>query len=407
MARKDPERADGRKKGSRHGGGRRSASPLRRLEEALADALRDAYEEACGHAGGRQVEVPIELRAVLRSGKRWQVAADPPLAEQVRRAAEEAGARELVFQPGQVYCFRCETSLCTHSAPPSPGRVFGGYSPTGVPQWPELTEILIASRHPRVDAVYNPDVRVLAAVFNDAEALTCRQLAVFGRRSKTYDILAQIAFGFLRFPSPEGGRDQEKVAMTLQAVEVRCRSRRPRIVLNVLGRLSGGGEALESLEGVYHMRVLDSIVAARRLLGRIAAAGKAPPPAKARAEAEKILKRTARALERIGRQSERRTGHAERRRVDRRPTAKALEDALAAQEDRLLWDEHRRTVVVIGSRGRVHVFSPGGRHITSLVLKKEEVEGRKRRERWQTLDRERRRAFKETMESLQTRAQAG
>lgn len=403
MERKDPERAAGRKKGSRRGGRRRSAGLLRRLEEALADALRDAYGEACGHADDRQVEVPIELRAVIRSGKRWQVAADPPLAEQVRRAAEEAGARELVLRPGQVYCFRCETSLCTHSSPPSPGRIFGGYSPTGVPQWPELTEILIAARHPRIDAVYDPEVRVLAAIFSDAEALTYRQLAVFGRRSKTYDILAQVAFGFLRFPSPEGGRDQEKVAMTLQAVEVRCRSRRPRIVLNVLGRLPGGGEAVESLAGVYHMRVLDSIVAARRLLGRIAPAGKAP----ARAEAEKILKRTARALERIGRQSERRTGHAERRRVDRRPTAKALEDALAAQEDRLLWDEHRRTVVVLGSRGRVHVFSPGGRHITSLVLKKEEVEGRKRRERWQALDGKRRRAFKETVESLQTRAQAG
>lgn len=195
--------------------------------------------------------------------------------------------------------------------------------------------------------------------------------------------------------------------MTLQAVEIRCRSRRPRIVLNVLGRLSGGGEALESLAGVYQMRVLDSILAARRLLGRIAPAGKAPRPAACRAEAEKILRRTARALERIGRQSERRTGHAERRRVDRRPTSKALEDALSAQDDRLLWDGHRRTVVVLGARGRVHVFSPGGRHITSLVLKREEVEGRKRRERWQALDSTKRRAFRERVEAVQRCAHTG
>jgi hypothetical protein len=354
-----------------------------RLEKALADAVREACREECVSASA-DLEITLELKAVVRPGGTGGIGADPPLKDQVLRAVREAGARELVFHPGRVYCYRCESSICPHSAPSSPTAVFGGYSPTGIPRWPELTEVLIAARHPSLDLVFDTSASRLAATCSEADALKHLQLSVFGRQSKTYDILAQAAFGFLRFPGRrDGSRGHERAAVTLQAVEIRCRSRRPKVVLNVIGLHPEGGETVEALSGSYQMRVLDSIITARRLLARLHPGQRGSSAAGT--EAGRILRKTAKALERLGRQSGRRTGHAEKRRVDRRPTAKALEEALAAQDERLLWDEQRSTVVVIGSRNRVHVFNPEGRHVTSLSLKREEVEGRKRRERWQAL----------------------
>jgi hypothetical protein len=95
-----------------------------------------------------------------------------------------------------------------------------------------------------------------------------------------------------------------------------------------------------------------------------------------------ILQGLARKLEKLGRQSCRRTAHAEGHRGENRPTSKAWEDAFAAPEEWILWDRDERTFVVLGPRNRVHVFSAQGRHVTSLVLTTEAVRNRMRRGRW-------------------------
>jgi hypothetical protein len=60
----------------------------------------------------------------------------------------------------------------------------------------------------------------------------------------------------------------------------------------------------------------------------------------------------------------------------------------------LLRDGRRGTVVVLGPNHRVHVFSTEGRHITSLLLDKEAVRRRQRRERWEPLGAEALAAFR-------------
>ncbi len=99
----------------------------------------------------------------------------------------------------------------------------------------------------------------------------------------------------------------------------------------------------------------------------------------------RILKELARILERIVRKTERRTAHAEERRVSNRPTSKAWEDSATASDENILWDNHRHTVVVVGPRNRVHVFSPEGRHVTSLMMEGEAIKSRLRRRRWRPL----------------------
>jgi hypothetical protein len=227
-----------------------------------------------------------------------------------------------------------------------------------------------------------------------------RQLNVFGRQSKTYDILGQVVFGFLKMRVPGENRSEpERVACTLQAVESRRLDGSPRLELNVLARLSDGSAALDAIKGPYQTRVSDVISSARHRISSLR------PPSKGHVEKRRasslpdtaslvadILQGLARKLEKVGRQRGRRTAHAEGNRI-KRPTSKAWEDAFGAAEEYVLWDEHERTFVVLGPRNRVHVFSRQGRHVTSLVLASEAVRSRKRRKRWIPLTDDQREKF--------------
>jgi hypothetical protein len=232
------------------------------------------------------------------------------------------------------------------------------------------------------------------AVYLEAGFLKQRQLNVFGRQSKTYDIFGQVVVGFLDLVPPGRGEHArtERVALTLQAVESRRLDGSPRVDLNVLGRFGDGSPAMDGLTagGPHHHRIFDIILDARQRIGSLApqaGTGRAPRclHAETLSRTEDILRRMARSLAQAGRQTSRRTAHAEERREDQRPTSKALEDAAAASDENVLWDAYRNTVVVVGPRNRIHVFSREGRHVTSLGLDTEAVRNRLRRQRWQQL----------------------
>jgi hypothetical protein len=403
---KGPRRGEEKGRRSRHGlsrGKRKDA--LARLQKALLDAVREFYPHSPGEGGDGEREIHVRLQAAVIPGEDWRLEAKPSVGSQIESAVREATAREKVFRPGHVYCYRCESSHCEHGSPPAPERVFGGYSPTGQPLWPELAQFLMELKHPGVEGLYRQPGRTLAAAYVEPESLKLRQLGIFGKGSKTYDILAQAVFGYLRFPPFPGGDPQgDRTAFTLQAVEIRDRGRRPRVVLNVIGKLSDGSEAMEMLTGPRHMRVLEVVVTARRLVGKLRPSTvkrvSSRESGKASASASAVLRKATRSLERLGRQSERRTMHAEKRHTERRPTAKALEDAATVQDEGLLADDREGTIIVLGSRKRAHVFSPEGRHITSLSLNREEVESRKRRKRWRPLDREDRRRFQASIQTV-------
>jgi hypothetical protein len=341
---------------------------------------------------------PLTLALTVVPGTPWRVEAGLPLEEQVRRAVLEAEARHGAFQQGRVWCYRCESAVCAHAAPPAPDRVFGGYGATGVPRWPTLAELLLERRHPGVGSLFDERGRDIAAAFVPAEALTDRQLAVFGRGSKTYEVLGQVVLGLLPLRAAGStATELERTAFTLQAVETRSQSGGARIGLNVIGRLGDGSPAVEALEGPLAERVLNVITVARRRLRHLIPFGGARRPGAPMDAAESaaaILRDAVRALERLGRQGMRRTRHAEERGLQRRPTGNAREDALAASPEAILRDGRRGTVVVLGPNHRVHVFSPEGRHITSLLLDGEAVRRRQRRERWEKLEASARAAFR-------------
>jgi hypothetical protein len=350
----------------------------------------------------------MDLRVSIEPGEPWRLQADPSIEEQIRAAVQEMATQAEAFRGGSVYCYRCDSPDCPHSHPPRPTNVFGGYSSTGLPVWREFSQILLERKHPGVDLLYDPSQTDLVAMYMDPEMLKQRQLNVFGRQSKTYDILGQVVFGFLKIRIPGPNRSEpERVACTLQAVESRRQDGSPRLELNVLARLSDGSPALDAIKGPYQTRVSDVISSARRRISSLR------PPSKGHAERRlasslpdtaslvaDLLQGLARKLEKVGRQRGRRTAHAEGNRIKNRPTSKAWEDTFGAAEESVLWDKHERTFVVLGPRNRVHVFSRQGRHVTSLILASEAVRSRKRRQRWMPLTDDQREQFGSAIELL-------
>lgn len=379
----------------------RITSRLEGIEASLTSAIREACAEMFGVLPEPARPFRLDLRVSIDPGGPWRLEADPPIEEQIRLAVREMATQAEAFRTGSVYCYRCNRPDCPHSRPPRPTSVFGGYSSTGLPIWVEFTQILLERRHPQVDLLYDGAQANLVAMYMEPELLKQRQLNVFGRQSKTYDILGQVVFGFLRMRLPGTDRGEpERVACTLQAVESRRLDGSPRLALNVLATLSDGSPALDAIQGPYQTRIADVISSARHRIGSLR------PSSRTRTRKVRstgtpdtdsvvtdILQGLSRKIEKVGRQGGRRTAHAEAHREKNRPTSKAWEDAFSAAEDAVLWDKHEKTFVVLGPRNRVHVFSQEGRHVTSLVLPRDAVRSRRQRRRWVPLTDDQRERF--------------
>ena len=65
----------------------------------------------------------------------------------------------------------------------------------------------------------------------------------------------------------------------------------------------------------------------------------------------------------------------------------ALEDARRARAGGLFWDDKNETYVVLGPRGRTHVFNLEGLHITSVNYSREALERKQKQKLWRELDR--------------------
>src|SRR5690606_23451145 len=66
----------------------------------------------------------------------------------------------------------------------------------------------------------------------------------------------------------------------------------------------------------------------------------------------------------------------------------------------LLWDDKEGTVVVLGTHGRVHVFTPDARHVTSLNLNRGAVQARLNSHRWRQTEPPERGEFRMQLRAL-------
>jgi hypothetical protein len=378
----------------------RSATRSHRREQAACDALRallrDHYFQHFGAEAPAEGELKVELSLRVRPQDAWATSFEPAFIEQIQGQIEDAQAGWDVYQRGRVFCFRCRSSQCPHSAPPGPLEVFKGYSSTGIPEWWELVQPFLEARCERVDQLYGDPPAVLA-LMQYGHDLKLKQLSSFGRASKTYAILGQVIAGYFLRPAARRAeaRADRRLAVTFQAVEIRGRAGEVGIRLNpIAGGLSpeDWDELLVSdwrpslsraCEGAF--RTAEDI---ERRVCEARDAGSADELRQQLRRVPQMLAGLARTLEQGDRQSARRTRHAEQHRRPQRPVHKAVEDALAAGEGRLFYDEKKDTWIACGKQGRAHVFSAEGRHVTSFVLPPGGAEFRLRTHRWRALQKE-------------------
>lgn len=314
---------------------------------------------------------------------------------QIVEALRDASRAHTPLQVGRALCLRCREGGCDHARPTSRSAVFIGYAPNGTPRWDEFTSRCLALDPGRAARLYGPSPQISALVHPGAEL--CRDLLPeFGGSSPSFRLLAQLDFGLLTLR-------EERVAASVQILRLHPPGAQARTQLHIVGLDPRELEVDPAqLGGRDPGRLLDLLRSVRqrapglahRAAG-VARNGAAPPLDEL---AQGLLNRLRSGLERTSRQRSRRTLHAgHHSEAADRPLEMALRDARYAGDDALLVEPRRATCIVLGPRGRVHVFSESARLVTSLKLDGDAVRRRRSRGRWQEATPEQRDAFRQAL----------
>lgn len=363
-----------------------SGERLQQVMKLLADEVRERLERhPLGHlvAGrGDRLDVLLAVPTALREGtlERAGEAAE----ESVQSAIQSLVAHSARFQPGRVFCLRCQSASCEHSAPASSRQVFAGYAGTGASRFLDMAQWLLQRRDPRIDLLYREPPQLVATV-TSGEEMTSELLPAFLQQESGYRLHAQVAVGWYPAPDPNlPGR--QPLAVSFQVISSRARGGRRRFGLNVIG-IGPGGEPLEHLyDRMGEVPWSGAVRWAQTVLGSIERQlERAPrtPPKAVDQRIEGLVNALARRLEKGWRGEERRTRHARvRHREGDRPTRMALADFARAAPEDLLFDTRRDTLVVVGDRGRAHVFNREGKLVTSIRYNPAVIEKRRQNGMW-------------------------
>jgi len=357
----------------------RIAEALRLLDlELQARIDRHPHGHLLRRRGGR-IELSLDL-PVLSTGEAL-VEAIERFRARLDQVVGEALGRAVVFRPGAVFCLRCGRSDCEHAAPAGSREVFAGYGPTGTPRFLDLGQLLLARRDERVEDLFTGRGRLVVRQV-PGEELLADLLPPFREEPDRFRLHGQVVAGWYRVPDRTGV--PRSLAVSFQVVSAGRPGRR-RLGLNVLGR-GPDGESLEHLfDRVGRIPWLDAARWAQDVLARIERdqrRRRGPDDLLDRRVAG-VLAGLARRLARRERARARRTRHAElRHEQGDRPTEMAILDLSRAEPERVFRDTRRGTFVVLGERGRAHVFSEEGRHVTSVRYGPGVVERRVARGAW-------------------------
>lgn len=392
------------------------------LEGVLADLGRLVQSEVARHPQGHLLTVPgTDVELTVRLPLSAAAVNDP---DALRAAADElrAEAREEIealllertaFRPGHVVNLRTGDVEGQGTAPPDARFVFAGWSPSGVPRFLDFAQLLLERQHEEQHRLYHKPPalltlrqdrddlrRELLPAFADAEAsgtpAAARAIRVHG----------QVTAGWFSVRRADGSPAVQ--ALTMQVVSVGVPGRRVRRhALNVLGTGPDGeplSEVVARFDEVAPWK--HAIDWAQKALGTLAdgasaqgrkgrgkkrTEGKSPEDLDAQAEKRirGILGGLSRRLEQRHRARRRRTGHAqERHRGGDRPTRMAVRDLAQARAEEILVDPRRDTLVVLGERGRAHVFNDIGKLVTSIRYTPESIERKRRQEIWRPASRD-------------------
>jgi len=328
--------------------------------------------------------IDLTLRVPL-DAKRDGAAAAAEAVEQVLRRVREVREHDRALVPGAVYCYFSESATAESSRPQGPREVFDGYSSTGRPTFVDFVTLAIERKDPGIDDLLAGKDVILTHV-TQGRVLRTAQLAEFGKASPVYHILGQVNAGLFPVLNAE-----HKAAFSFQILRGTTLDGKPRLRLHVVGAVDVLDIADPTIPHLLHrfQRRLDE--AALQLAGKNANGD--------RTDEEEfvapLLQDLARQLSGYARRAGRRTQHAAQRAEEgQRPTPKAYDDAAAARDGDLLFDDSQGTFVVVGPKHRVHVFNADAKHVTSVVMNHVNVQKRLQQGRWRHADPEERGEFR-------------
>ena len=388
----------------------------RTLEGVLADLARLVQSEVARHPQGHlltgcgadlDLTVRLPLSATEAQAKSFVERAEA-LRRQARDEIEVLLLEQTAFRPGQVPDLRGDgrrsASRGQDTAPPDARFVFSGWSPSGAPRFLDFAQLLLERQHREQHRLYRKPPALLTLVQDEDDLRRELLPHVEGSASAEGDggvvrIHGQVVAGWFEVPRKDGSTAVQ--ALTLQAVSVGARQRARRLALNVLGAGPDGellSEVVARFEGVPPWRA--AVDWAQKALGTLnrssghstsqgRVSGKAPPKATPEKRIRGILRGLARRLEQRHRARRRRTGHAqERHDGGERPTRMAMRDLSRAGIEDVLVDQRRETLVVLGERGRAHVFNDIGKLVTSIRYTPESIEKKRRQDIWRPASRD-------------------
>jgi len=304
--------------------------------------------------------------------------------EQILQRVREVREHERALKPGAVYSYFVDSADAAGCRPTEPRHVFDGFSSTGKPTFSDFVTMAIERKDPGIDQLLAGDDVVLTHV-SMGRVLRTQQLAVFGNNSPVYKVLGQVDAGLFRVLGAEG-----KCAFSFQLLRGSTLEGKPRLRLHAVGAVDLMDLADPSILNILSrfQRLLDG--EALRLSGK---------EHNGEVDEEQfvlpLLQDLARQLSGRHRRQARRTQHAvERADEGQRPTPRAYPDAGEAGDDAILYDTEKSTIVVVGPRGRVHVFTPNARHVTSVMMQGSAIQSRRHQGRWRQAEPEERGEFR-------------
>jgi hypothetical protein len=363
---------------------------VRAISEMAAHLLEIEGVEVFARPRWMEVKLRVPLDAD-RDGKKAANAVTEQILERVRQVREH----ERALLPGSVYSFYHERADAEGCRPEEPRQVFDGYSSTGRPQWADFVTLAIDRKDEGIDELLEGEDVVVTHV-TIGRVLRTQQLVEFGKKSPVYRLLGQVDAGL--FPVLRSGG---KAAFSFQLLRGTTLEGKPRLRLHPVGAVELTDLADPSVAQILYRFQQRLDAESLRLAGLEANGGHAPAEA---ADADggpdeefvvPLLTELARQLSGRARRKRRRTDHADQRSGEgQRPTTKAFSDAKHAGDEAILCDDVQDTVVVVGPKNRVHVFTHDARHVTSLVMQSPAIRGRRAQGRWRAADPDERGTFR-------------
>ena len=380
------------------------ADALRRLADALHQELDRQPQIPTDLLRKEGLQIPWTLE--VGNGGFEPIAQATELRKALRLQVDALIAHHKAFRPGHVLSLRTGKAEGKETRPPDSRFVFGGYGPSGHPRFLDFGQWLLQLEHPDQHILYRKPPG-LVTVVTTGEQLTSELLPIYRQAPVDQKIHGQVTAGW--YPIRRADGTPATLAITLQVISsaqdaaangddiaidqtTRPANSRRRIGLNLLVAGPEGEDAEEVYARLDPVPWTPAVAWARQALASVEASqhrkGSKKESGKGRSadiqqRIQGVLGGLARRLAQKHRGRERRTGHAEKRHQSgRRPTRMAMQDLERAEDHDIFVDSRRDTLIVLGERGRTHVFSRSGKLVTSIRYPNDAIEKKQKAEIW-------------------------